>query len=205
MKRLGLFLCLCGCTFSTGAAPTIAAKGFYLGGDLTFAVYQSPRGSTFANSVLLPVSGHIRPFIGYRFNDYFALEGGFSNLVNEKNNGGQSTTGLFGEPEVYGPDHYRLYDFDIETKWIYPMQYGFSVFGKLGAAYVHQDVYNQTYVSVPPSVNTNSNRLLPLVGIGTSFNFTKNIAAELSYTYLPGVSPIGRIAMLGIGLSYTLG
>jgi opacity protein-like surface antigen len=89
------------------------------------------------------------------------------------------------------------------AKLIYPFANGWSLFGKLGAAVVHQDVYNQVYLGETPIVDTNKTRVAPLVGAGISFNFTPRLAAELYYEYVASPAPISEIYASGLGLSYT--
>ncbi len=193
MKRalyLGLFLYS---FVTTSWAGMNAATGFYFGGDFIFATYKPVNGAA-SESSWLPIAGYIRPFVGYRFSDFLAMEAGYSSLVNDSNN-------AHGD---YGPDDYRLYALDVAAKLIYPFENGFSVFGKAGAALTYQNVYNQKYTNWEPSADTNSTRPLPLLGIGVSFNFTQQLAAELSYVHFQGVNSIGNIDLLGLGLSYTL-
>lgn len=192
MKRLACSICLLGFLMSASWAGINAVNGFYVGGDLADALYDRVSGSAFT---VLPLSDvYVRPYIGYRFSDYLAVESGYNNIVHES----------FAGDGNLGPDHYRLYAIDLEGKLIYPFKVGFSIFGKLGLAYAHQSVFNQTYWNYgTPSADTDANRILPLVGVGVSYNFTLHFAADLSATYLQGIQPIGSIGILGLGLVYT--
>jgi opacity protein-like surface antigen len=183
--------------------PAIAAinanPGFYVGGDIATVVYDRPKGAAF-DFFDNGVDGVLRPYIGYRFTDYIALELGYNDITNQ-NNSVSGGSGMF----TFGPDHYRLYNIDLAGKLIMPFESGFSVFGKAGLAYTHQDVYNQTFVGSTPSVDTESNQVQPLVGVGVSYNFTKNFASDFSYTYYAPAGLVGRMNMLALGLSYTFG
>jgi len=128
-------------------------------------------------------------------NDYFALEAGYLDLINDHNDGN----------DIYGPDHYRLYRIDFAGKAIYPFENGLSVYGKLGFAFVHQSVFNQDFINTQPIVDSKVNKILPLVGCGISYNFTPHFATDLSLMHIQGRSPINNINTLGLGLSYTLG
>lgn len=188
-----LFFCL-----STGYAfaGINAANGFYLGGELGVAGWQPATGSSFSSSIT-PFTVFLRPFVGYRFNDYVGLESGFYDLANDDNSANYSGN--------LGADSYRLYVIDLAGKFIHSFSNGISVFGKVGLAYTHQSVFNQTFTYSDPSVDSSVNRILPEVGVGLSYNFTQNFATELSYTHLQGVDPIGRIEIIGLGLFYTFG
>ncbi len=172
-----------------------AANGFYLGGDLTITTYEPMSNaalSTWINSVYYYTK--VKPYVGYRINDYFALESSYLDLINDHYAGN----------DVLGPDHYRLYSIDMAGKAIYPFSNGLSFFGKIGLAFVHQNVFNQSYVNEPPRVNSNVNKILPEIGCGISYNFTQHIATDFSLTHIQGNSPIHNIDTLGLGLSYTL-
>ena len=196
MKRLAIFLISLS-TLTTSWAGINAKNGIYLGGQLDFIAYQAVTGSSISSGII-PVDGYIRPYIGYRFTDYVAIEGGYNNLVNQHHNARTDDAG-----NHYGPDHYKLYAFDLAGKAIYPFANGLSIFGKAGLALVHQDVYNQMFIDWVPSADTKENKILPLIGAGISYNFTQHIAADLSYTHIQGSHPIGNIEILGLGLAYT--
>lgn len=179
---------------SSAFANINANNGFYIGAGLNSASYIAPDGASF-DSTVLPLSLYIRPYVGYRFNDYIALEGGYNDLANDSN----------AATDTSGPDHYRLYSFDLAAKGIMPFANGISLFGKAGAAITHQDVFNQILPNGVISVDSNTNQVQPLLGVGISYNFTKNTAAELSFTHLFANGNINDINMLGLGITYTFG
>jgi hypothetical protein len=182
---------------TNAAAGINAYKGFYIGGNLQAVAYSRVQGAALGGVFPFGSSSLVaRPYIGYRFNDFFALEAGYNDFVNEDN---------YTNNDVWGPDHYRLYSVDLAGKFIAPFESGFSVFAKGGLAYTHQNVYNQTFVGGIISANTNSNQIQPLVGLGTSYNFNKNFAAELGVNYYFPVGNIGEISVLGLGINYTFG
>lgn len=168
-----------------------AANGFYLGGDFTYGSFQPVEGAAI-NSSLIPIAGYVRPFIGYRFTDYLAIEAGYDDLVNDKNNSNRE------------PDHYRLYAIDLSGKFIYPFQSGFSLYAKGGAAYVHQDVYNSVFIVRQITwANSKANKIMPLVGAGVNYNFNQHFSSNLGITHIQHIAPIGSIDMISLGLSYT--
>lgn len=196
LAKLG-FTILIAILGTNAAAAINAYKGFYIGGNLEAVAYSRVQGSAmggvfpFGSSTLVA-----RPYIGYRFSDYFALEAGYNDFVNEDN---------YANNDYWGPDHYRLYSVDFSSKFIAPFESGFSVFAKAGLAYTHQNVYNQPFVGGTISADSNSNQIQPLVGVGTSYNFNKNLAAELGVTYYFPAGNIGEISVLGLGINYTFG
>lgn len=174
-----------------------ANNGFYLGGQFGLVNYSDVEGESFNASLSHIAPFYLRPYAGYRFSDFLAIEGGYTNIENSS----------FPGDNTLGPDHFKLYNIDLAAKVIKPFSNGFSLFGKLGGAITHQDVFNQMFANNPNSITADTNQtvLQPLLGVGVSFNFTKNIAADLSYTYLFKIDQVKPIQTLGLGLSYTFG
>ena len=89
----------------------------------------------------------------------------------------------------------------------YPFQDGFSVYGKLGASY-HWNKWDGTVVTFTPTgpYSNSDNRLAPMIGIGASWQFNPNWAADLEYAYFNKVAKDqGREANLDmwtVGLKY---
>ncbi|OGT51939.1 MAG: hypothetical protein A3E84_03855 [Gammaproteobacteria bacterium RIFCSPHIGHO2_12_FULL_42_13] len=71
----------------------------------------------------------IRPNIGYRFNDYLALESGCNDIENESRNGNA----------YWGADRLRIYTYDLAAKGIVvPFKNDLSLFAKSGLGLMHQ-------------------------------------------------------------------
>ncbi len=142
----------------------------------------------------MPFNLNFRPTIGYRYNDYLAAEAGYLNAINDSH-------AAHGE---FGSDELQIYSFDIAAKGFIPFESGFSLFGKAGLALTHQYVYNQIYISSPaPRINSVSNQIQPILGAGFAYNFTRNFATELSYTYYSSTGSIGNMSLIAFGLTYT--
>lgn len=195
MKKILLSTILFSLSLSAHAGIN-ASNGFYIEGQAIGGSYRALDGAAWNASI--PITLTLRPAVGYRFNDYIALETGYTSIVNDHYNGGDNN-GI----GTLGPDHYRLYTIDLSGKFIYPFKSGFSVFAKAGAAYAHQSAFNQAYSNLEPSVDSNSNSILPLAGAGISYNFTQNFATDISYTRMFGNNNIGSINLIGLGVSYT--
>lgn len=195
--KLSLFMLLFSAT-NTYAAIN-ANPGFYVGGAISDSFATAPPGTSLAGVIGTELfSFGLRPTVGYRFNDYLALEGGYLNATDEKFTPKAN--------DDLGPDEIHIYSFDLAVKGIIPFESGFSLFAKTGLAYTHQYVYNKVFISdLEPLVDKTSNRLQPLVGVGLSYNFTKKFASELSYTYYVPSNDIGKISMVALGLTYSFG
>lgn len=181
---------------SSGYCAINANPGFYLGADMAVYHYDRPSGAAIGNvfGYFFPESV-LRPYIGYRFNDYVALEAGYNDIENESSNGNAT----------WGPDRLRVYTYDLAAKGIVPFENGFSLFAKGGVGLTHQYVYNVVFTGNPPTTNYTTNRFQPLVGVGASYNYTKNFATDFSINqYFPS-GPVGAISMVELGLSYTFG
>ncbi|HTM64603.1 MAG TPA: outer membrane beta-barrel protein [Gammaproteobacteria bacterium] len=168
-----------------------AVKGFYLGAEGAFIHYIQPPGSTVTTPTSTPM---LRPVVGYRFNDYVALDGGYNDVANQSDGGNN----------VVGPNKFRLYTFDLAVKLIKPYPSGVSLFGKIGLGYSRQYVLNVPLVGNPPLANYSNNRLQGLLGGGISYNITKNLAAQLTGSYYFRSEQIGAMEMGAIGLVYTV-
>lgn len=193
---------------SNSYAAINANPGFYLGGAISVANSSAPSGSSITGYLDTVAHLSFSPTIGYRFNDYLALEGGFLSAASDSN----TNKGEFGginSPHVYlGPDELKIYSFDAVLKGIVPFESGFSIFAKGGLAYTHQYVFNQVFANdTRPEFTTRktTNRIQPVVGAGVSYNFTKNFATELSYNYYVPSGNIGKISAVELGLTYTFG
>lgn len=110
--------------------------------------------------------------LGYQFNKYLALEAGYLNLGQSKatyTHAGQTVT----EKNTFG-------GFDAAVKGILPVTSQFSLFGKAGAVDEHDDA-DLSVAGV--SSRQHSNKWVPMVGLGTSFNLTDNVALNVQDIY----------------------
>jgi hypothetical protein len=180
-----------------------AKNGYYIGGEAGRAIVLRPDGAAFDPNIffviIYPFFGgnyFFKPVIGYRFNNYIALEASYSQLLNERYTPDpEKTSGL-------GPDHYKLNIIDLSGKIIYPFK-KFSLYGILGFSFVHQNVFNQRYINGPILIDSNTDKVLTLFGLGTSYNFNQKFAVNLNASYLEGSKPIRDIHRLSLCLYYT--
>jgi len=153
------------CLISPAIFASLSRHGPYLGGQFG---YLDPNNSHAAKGWHAA-----RPFIGLRFNDNFAIEGGYD-LLNYKK-------------------HSKIYGYDLMGKAIVPLAIGFSVFIDAGFAYIEQDISHYKDDKQP----------LPEAGLGVGFNLTKSIATDLSWIHMVGHSDIKSIDFYAVGVSLT--
>lgn len=190
---------------SNSYAAINANPGLYIGGSLSVANSTTPSGSAISGYLDTAAHMSLSPTIGYRINDYLAVEGGFLYAANDSHSGENYSVN---DTRPFGPDALKIYSFDAVIKGIVPFESGFSLFAKGGLAYTHQYVFNQEFANITdPGFITKktSNHFQPVVGAGVSYNFTKNFATELSYNYYVPTANIGKISAIELGLTYTFG
>lgn len=155
--------------FATMAASSYAATpgSYYVGGDL---------GVTGPGD-LKSTHSSFGGFVGYNFNENFAIEGGYRSLLSY-NNGFVNT---------------RLNQTALSAVGTLPLKNGFSVFGRLG--------YNRLdgktdYVGFGTSSKGAVTR--PLIGIGVGYDFGNNIS-----TRLEAQRPTGDMTNVSASLKYS--
>jgi len=97
---------------------------------------------------------------------------------------------------------------------------GFSLIGKAGVAYVHQEVTREfTYVvsSQNSSASSTKNKVLPEAAAGFGYDFTQNFGMNLTYNHIFGSTPkaivfsqeslkglddVASVNMLTLGIDY---
>lgn len=130
--------------------------------------------------------------VGYQFNSNFAVEGGFTQFSNTKVKITIPGIGI-------ATNSIRENTFDLAGKGILPLGNGFSLYGKLGAAYVNAN-----------NLGYGNDRVAPLGSVGLSYDITPNLPIDVGYTRIQRVwsdntSPIQSINYVGVGLTYHFG
>lgn len=128
-----------------------------------------------------------RGFIGYSFNPYFSLEGGYSlypDIEYFYNEAAPATI-----CEKIDADTYAI---DVIGRAIFPLEkinrafVGWNIYGKLGVAYINV-TYDQTDSSVLTSTITQSaSAIRPTYGIGIQYDFTNKFSVDFSWTGIYG-------------------
>jgi OOP family OmpA-OmpF porin len=141
-----------------------------------------------------------RPFIGYDFNEYFALEAGYTHLHRSDFNVFLNGVSVYAE-DVHG------YAVDVNAKLKIPLDNGFGIFTKVGVVYLH--------ASDAPSVSANPlgineddrSQVNVMFGAGVSYCFTPNFIVDASWTHYRGDSEVSNdfipdVDFFALGFSY---
>ncbi len=114
---------------------------------------------------------------GYRFNDYFAVEGGYYYLGRTKSD--TKITNLNNGEEVYSA-HAKLsgHMLAIDAVGILPINDRFELFAKAGAGVVRAKL---TFSDDDDSWSETKTRLAPKLGVGTEWYFVENWALRAEY------------------------
>lgn len=189
-------------------APASAHMGAYIGGNLGYGYIKTPSGSVFTGATTTTTSrGKLGAsgLLGYQFNSNFALEGSYIYFGDSTYN---ATLGANSANLKYKTDA-----FDIAAKGIIPFDAErWDIFGKAGVAYARQRTTYSNAGSIPLNIASpivNTNKYVPLLGVGASYNFTPQLAGDVSYTHLFGTGnfssdnkAIASNDYVGVGLVY---
>lgn len=140
--------------------------------------------------------------LGYQFNCNFAAEAGYTQF---------STTDISQDiyPGYTLNSHINEYAIDLVGKGIIPLQNGFSLFGKLGGAYVNaNDSSHKLIIGNYVYSNANSaHDIYPTGSVGISYDITPNLPVDLTYTRIQRVDggSIASTNYVGVGLTYNFG
>ncbi len=117
----------------------------------------------------------LKLFAGYAFNENFALEGGYFNMGRPVTFNGTVTapTAATFSGKAAGQG------VNLDVVGTLPIAQGFSLLGRLGAAYFQtKSTTTVTAGSLTGYGNATSNKIVPEVGIGLQYAFTKTVAGR---------------------------
>lgn len=116
--------------------------------------------------------------LGYQFNKYFAIEGGYTSVP------GATATYTAAANSYAGTDTISTMNgLGLDVKGILPVSKKFDVFAKAGAMRLSGKV-TEVATIVPATRVTNFDAWTPMFGIGTDYNISKNIAVNVQDIYL---------------------
>lgn len=121
--------------------------------------------------------------IGYQFNSYYSVEGGYTYLPSNK-----YTISAGGADVAL---HENTHAWDILGKANLPLDQissslkGFNAFVKGGAAYEHASL-SLSGTGFSTSTLTSHNAWVPVAGFGASYDINSNVAADVAYTHFFG-------------------
>jgi OOP family OmpA-OmpF porin len=161
MKKIQLVAIL---VFASFAAH---AEGVYVGADLIYNRYNfNVSGVTGGGNSGGEFSG--KALIGYKFNDIWAVEGGYADLGSPSYNYSIGTT--TGSLKSSSNAWYAA------AKGTVPLNEQFSVYGKLGLARTHFSVDGS---GIGSTLGQSDNKTALYAGIGAQYNLTKNVGWTL--------------------------
>lgn len=135
------------------------ASGVFISGNLGYAKQNAKVVSPLTAKDLRGFAWNANA--GYQFNQYLALEAGYTRFSDVKAAVGSNKFDA------------KLYGVDVLAKAIYPINDQFNVFAKAGA----MDMFQKT--SADGVTTVNRSRIVPEFGVGTSYNVTSNVALTL--------------------------
>jgi OOP family OmpA-OmpF porin len=208
---------------SLAVSSFAASQGPYVGAQLGYGkVQQSSDSFTTSfpfNVKNTGVAGRV--FAGYQVNENFAGELGWTRFTNVNGKGSATVltpATLFPVPTfttttVVSNGYIQNNAIDLVAKGIYAVTDKVKVYGKLGAAYVmSRETVNTTFttnnVVVKSKATQSESKILPTAGVGVSYDFTNNVAADVSYTRIQKVGKTNLVSssdFFGAGLTYSFG
>jgi len=195
MKKIIVFSTLA-LTFTTSAFafnnpvnPEHPGRGIFVGGDIGYGHYSAPSNNL---SDLNAFAWYIN--IGFQFNPYIALEGGYMQLNGLKVGANNVST----KADVHGDS--------LLAKLTYPFRHKYSVFAKFG----FMEVYAQTTSNAGVSANIQApNHATPEFGLGGGYKITQNLTGTLQWltTFSTGSSPAlpaTNLALIGLHYQFNM-
>lgn len=186
-----ILTCVAGICLSTNASASVA--GPYLGAQ---AGAGNVNQDVFGNNSNYNLAGRL--YAGYAFNRYLALETGFTKYSDVN-----GSTYIYFVGQVSGT--IKTYTADIAGKLTLPLQNGFSIYGKLGGAYVNEEA--TATISSFGSDSTTEHKIFPEAGVGVSYDINQNLVADISWTHIQkvGSNDLGNLDFGAVGLTYHFG
>jgi opacity protein-like surface antigen len=217
-------LLLCGMTGAMLCSSAYAANnGLYVGGQVGYGSNNSSPSSLNAASIPVTIvntqttlSGPAkvsvdndgiagRAFLGYQFNKYLSLEGGYTQYSDTTVN---NVYGIKGNDE-------SLFEGAIDgvVKGSLPITDRFSVYAKGGAAYVMAQslgtndstsiLNQQSGLIYLNDYNTQNNYAFrPTYGVGASFDITKRLSTDISWSQIVGGNNVPTTNFAALGLTF---
>jgi OOP family OmpA-OmpF porin len=137
---------------------------------------------------------------GYRFNPYFALEGGYAHLGSFDYSASTGTDTIDGK--------YKASALSLSGVGIYPFTPQWSVYGKAGLTRTDAKLEASSESGLTPTENTSRNGTGLLFGAGVMYDFDRSLFAKAGwdrYTKVgdasTGEGPVD-LYMLGVGMRF---
>lgn len=206
MKKLAIFALLsAGALFSQQTLADANGAGWYAGGGLGWARVKDTIDLSSTTSVERDgnnLGGKL--FVGYRINEYFGVEGAYSNYGKEKYRFVESGDPISGK--------FNAEAMTIAATGRLPIGNGFAALGKIGVSRVHAK-YTAAWTDsgVPKSASGSHNTVVPTLGFGAEYALSKSITVRAEYEINGKANIVEpsddssaklKTDMLSVGLSY---
>jgi opacity protein-like surface antigen len=142
---------------------------------------------------------------GYQFNSVWALDAGYTKFTSGTIHANNPAIGV-----ATATINLNTYAIHVMAKGIIQLQNGLEVYGKLGPAYLRENVALEGTSTPPPQGLHDGhtlNKVYPAVALGISFNFNNNLGAEISIMHIQqvGDTQLHCADFAGAGLVYYFG
>jgi OmpA-OmpF porin, OOP family len=115
-------------------------------------------------------------YLGYRFGPYFALEGGYTDL------GKSSYTSAATAPAIDSlQGNFRAHAWWLAPVGIYQLSDRWALLGKAGLTDVSSDLRASSITGATAPTSTSHSNAGWLLGVGTSYDITRNIYAKVEW------------------------
>ena len=207
MKKTALFAAVAA---SLLASTAFAAPGYYVYGGLGYSKadtdFASESYSEAGYQAAIDAdekSVGLKLAAGYRFNDYFAVEGSYAYL-------GKADVKVSSNFGVGAEASMKAHVLAVDAVGIYPVAEKVDLFAKagVGMSYVktkaNADLWNEAY-----SFSESDTRFISKLGLGAEYKVTKNVAVRAEYERYFGVSKDSDYSIdadydfVSVGVKYT--
>lgn len=185
-------------------------SGWYLGANLgrsDLKMNGADLDRAFANQGLTAASSidkHHSAYslnLGYRFNPYFAAEGGYVDLGKHDVSASVSAPAA----DTISGD-FKARGYDLAAVGILPIDADWAVYGKAGVLRATTDLHAGSIGAVAVSSET-SHDTKPTYGFGVSYDFTDNVAGKLEWDRYQDVGDRdttgrGNVNLVTAGIAY---
>lgn len=192
------------------SSSAFAAEGFYVFGGLGYSKADTEMasetivaGREYAMIDVDEDSVGVKLAAGYRFNDYFAVEGSYAYL-------GKAEATISSTVDVDAKASMKAHVMAVDAVGLYPVNKDFDVFAKagVGLSYVKTsmsaNVFGDAY-----GFSESDTRFVTKLGFGAEHKVAKNIAIRAEYERYFGVSKDSDYSidadydLLSVGVKYT--
>lgn len=158
-----------------------------------------------------------RLYAGYQFDCHWAAELGWSIFSDVDTSGTIKGIDLVNVAPytIHANGSVDIDAVDLVVKGMMPLQNNFSVYGKLGVAYVWSHGGNASASIIEPGIInatgkvnlSDEHKFFPTFGVGVAYDITPNVVADIAYNRIQkvGSSDLGSTDMATVGIAYHFG